>query len=86
MQLFIKLPEPYRTKVIDIDEKHKFSDIINIINNNTNLKKVNYYIFNGTTIFTDDLLNLTINEFNEIYPHKAIENESTFQIHIRIKQ
>jgi len=83
MQIFIKLPEPYKTKVININKEHKFIDIINIINSNTILKKVNYYIFNGNTIFTNNLLNLTIDQFNKNYPHKMIEDESTFQVHIR---
>ena len=83
MQIFIKLPDPYRTRVIEISRESNIYEIINIINNNTILKNVNYYIFNGTTIFTNDLLKMTIDEFNEQYPHKMIYDESTFQVHIR---
>ena len=83
MQIFIKLPEPYRTRVIEISRDNNIYEIINIINNNTILKNVNYYIFNGTTIFTGDLLKMTIDEFNKKYPYKMICDESTFQVHIR---
>ena len=87
MQLFIKAPSPYnKTFVIKIDENQTFNDIRNIINELTCYSSLKYYLYNGSSIFAEDRLNLTIKEFNRLYPYKKILNDCTLYINIRPHQ
>jgi len=84
MQIFIKLPEPYsKTFVFEKDLNLKFKELKNMINERTCYKNIQYYLISGTGLINEEHDNLTIGEYNELFPKKKITNEYTLNLHIR---
>lgn len=88
MQLFIKMPSPYNsTFVFPFELNTTLQDLKNIIDERTVYKNCKYYILFGTTgIINEQYVNLTIGEFNKLYPSKKITNEMNLKLFLRINQ
>lgn len=87
MQIFIKMPEPYnKHMVFTIDEQYTLNDLKELINNRTCYESIKYYLSNGKSSIDEKLYNLTIKEFNKLYPDRMIENESSLTLKIKFIQ
>ena len=87
MQIFIKLPSPYnKCKVFEISNDITFKDLRNLINESTCFSNIEYYFLNSTKVITEELNNITIAEYNYMYPTCKIDNEKTLSLTVRSVQ
>ena len=82
------MPSPYNsTFVFPFELNTTLQDLKNIIDERTVYKNCKYYILFGTTgIINEQYVNLTIGEFNKLYPSKKITNEMNLKLFLRINQ